>query len=98
MLATRKRIPGHFIERIWVKRLLPTRRRNGKVALISRWVTFADRRAATTRVTGWFGTKKSGFSGVFKEAIRKLNRNRRSIAFEDAFSLWHRRVAIPLTL
>ena len=38
--------------------------------LSKRWVTYADRRAATMRITGWFAVQKSGFSDKFKAAIR----------------------------
>ena len=34
VLATRRRIPGSHIERIWVKRSVPTKRRKGRMALI----------------------------------------------------------------
>ena len=50
-----------------------------------RWVTYADARAEKVRITGWIGVQKSGYSDEFKEAIKKLNRHSRTMAFEDVF-------------
>ena len=48
-------------------------------------VAAVARRAAAIRTTGWFGVQKSGYSDVLKGAIRKLNKNSRTLAFEDVF-------------
>ena len=85
VIATRQRLPGPFIERIWVKREVPVRIRDGRMIMTRRWITYADRRAIDLRVTGWIGARKSGYSDEFKEAVKRLNKHWRSMAFEDAF-------------
>ena len=55
VLATRRRIPSTFIERIWVQRNVPVTLRDGRRIMQRRWVTFGDRRAMTTKITGLFG-------------------------------------------
>ena len=50
-----------------------------------RWVTYADARVETFRIIGWIGLQKSGYSDVLTDAIRKLNKNSRTLAFEDVF-------------
>ena len=85
VIAKRKRLPGSFIERIWVKREVPVRIRDGRTVMTRRWITHVDRRAADLRITGWIGARKSGYSDEFKAAIKRLNKHSRSMAFEDAF-------------
>ena len=85
VIATRKRWPGSFIYRIWVKREVPVRIRDGSTIMSRRWITYADRRAETFRITGWVGADKSGYSDDFKAAIKKLNKHSKSMAFEDTF-------------
>ena len=62
VLATRQRTPSRLIDRIWIKREVPIKRRDGRTVLSRRWITFADRGAGKMRITGWFGVQKSGFS------------------------------------
>ena len=70
IIATRTRLLGSFIERIWVKREVPIRIRDGRMIMTRRWITYADRRAIDLRITGWIGARKSGYSDEFKEAIK----------------------------
>ena len=73
------------MHRIWVKREVPIRIRDGRMIMARRWITYADRRAIDLRITGWIGARKSGYSDEFKEAIKRLNKYSRFLAFEDAF-------------
>ena len=85
VLATRQCLPGSFIERIWVKREVPIRIRDGRMVMSRRWITYADVRAVDLRIAGWIGARKSGYSDEFKDAIKRLNKHSRSLAFEDVF-------------
>jgi hypothetical protein len=71
---------------------------DGKQVLRNRWVTFADSRAGMLRITGWTGAQKSGYSDVFKDAIRRLNKCPRSLTFEDVFNEMIGHVATQLVL
>ena len=72
VLATRRRIPGSFIERIWIKRATPFTLHNGKRVMRNRWVTLLDSRSRNLPFTGWTGVQKSGYSDVFKDMMRRL--------------------------
>ena len=85
VLATRQRVPSRFIARIWIKREVPIKMSDGRTVLSRIWIRVVDRRAGKMRRTGWFGVQKSGYSDEFKDAIRKLNKNSRTLAFEDVF-------------
>ena len=85
VLATRQCLPGGYIDRIWVKREVPIRIRDGRMVMSRRWITYADTRAVDLRITGWIGARKSGYSDEVKDAIKILNKHSRSLAFEDVF-------------
>ena len=85
VIATRNTFPGSLIKRIWVRREVPIRLRDGGTVMSRRWVTYADVRAESFRITGWIGVQKSGYSDGFREAIKKLNRQSRTMAIEDVF-------------
>ena len=53
VLVTRRRIPGAFIERIWIKRATPHTLHNGKRVMQNRWITLLDSRSGRLSVTGW---------------------------------------------
>ena len=85
VLATRHCLPGGYIDRSWAKREVPIRIRDGRMVVTRRWITYADTRAVDLRITGWIGARKSGYSDEFKDAIKRLNKHSRSLAFEDVF-------------
>ena len=74
-LATRQRVPGRYLDRIWIKREVSIKIRGSKTVVSKMWVTFADRRASKMRITGWLAVQQSGFSDEFKVAVRKLNKH-----------------------
>ncbi|MFM7985120.1 MAG: hypothetical protein ACKPKO_37960, partial [Candidatus Fonsibacter sp.] len=53
--ATRKAIPGQFIDQIWIRFNVPLVNRFGKIAMVRRWVTLADYRASKLKITGSVG-------------------------------------------
>ena len=85
VIATRKTLPDSFIERIWVKREVPAKIRDGRTITTRRCVTHADRRAGNLRITGWIGARQSGYSDENKAAIKWLNKHLCTLAFEDVF-------------
>jgi hypothetical protein len=81
VLTTRRRIPGSFIERIWIKRATPLTLHNGKRVMRNRWVTLLDSRSRNLPFTGWTGVQKSGYSDVFKDMMRRLRHPNGNITF-----------------
>ena len=83
VLATRRRILGAFIERIWIKRATPFTLHNGKRVMRNRWITLLDSRSGTLPFTGWTGVQKSGYSDVFNDMMRKLRHSTGTITVAD---------------
>ena len=83
VLATRRRIPGAFIERIWIKRATPFTLHNGKRVMRNRWITLIDSRSGSLPFTGWTGVQKSGYSDVFRDMMRRLRHSNGNITFAD---------------
>ena len=79
--GTRKVLPGTLIDRMWVKREVPIRLRDGRTVVSRRWATYANTSVEKLRVTGWIGAQKSGCSDEFKLAIMKLSRHSRTMPF-----------------
>ncbi len=86
VLATRRRIPGAFIEGIWIKRVTPFTLRNGKRVMRNRWITLLDSRSGNLPFTGWTGVQKSGYSDIFRDMMRKLRHANESITFGDVLN------------
>ena len=85
VLVTRRRIPGAFIERIWIKRATPHTPYNGQRVMRNKWITLMDTRSDRLSFTGWTGVQKSGYSDVFKEMMRKLRHAGEALTFVDVF-------------
>jgi len=83
VLAARRRIPGAFIERIWIRRITPFTLHNGKRVMRNRWITLLDSRSGIQSFIGWTGVQKSGYSDDFREMMRNLRHSHDYISVAD---------------
>jgi hypothetical protein len=85
VLVTRRRIPGAFIERIWIKRSTPFTLRSGKKS-------YAQQMDDSHGHEVWFFVHygldwglKSVYSGICREIIRQLKHTSEQLTFADVF-------------